>query len=170
MKRKDIRQDTIPRILIHGLPDFEYDRARSTVAKQYGFRYYRVAGCVMSRRLLDSVIRENERTYKKLDARFGMNWGRLFDARVDTMYELQMEVEDLVRKEPHIVAKDQELGKEDDRLLFRIDPIGNGRQFTVWAYGWVKEDGEYVQIAYFKMNVDLNNGVISAISTSRERL
>lgn len=80
-------KDTVLRMLTYGLPDFEQERAMNTVAAGFGFCYYRVAGCVASQRLIDSVEKQNAITWNKVAQQFGKDWEEHFAILVDTMYK-----------------------------------------------------------------------------------
>jgi hypothetical protein len=67
-------KDTTLKILIWGLPDFYQQRAMEAVAKNYGFEYRSIAGCVISKSLEDSALKINERSFEILQGKFGNNW------------------------------------------------------------------------------------------------
>lgn len=152
---KSTNVDTTLQILTHGLPDREQQRAMNSVAKKYGFRYYGVAGCIVSEHLLDSVNKENERVYKILEQRFGKDWLLTFATEVDTMERLQAQVEELVKKENYIVDKENELEKDGNGLYYLIDPTDKQNVFAVKAYGWGQWNGETELIVYYKLTVNL---------------
>jgi hypothetical protein len=93
--------DTTLKILIYGLQDREQLRAMDTMASKYGFRFYAVAGCVISKLLLDSLNKQNKKVYAVLEQRFGRNWKLTFSTEVDSMRNLQKQVEVLLKKSLH---------------------------------------------------------------------
>jgi hypothetical protein len=162
--------DTTLTILTYGLPNMDYERARSTVAKKYGFQYYGVAGCVVSEKLIDSVKKENKRVYKILEGRFGENWKETFEKQVDTMQILQLQVEELVKKETYIVSKEKELVKAGNGLYYAIDPVDKQNIFAVKAYGWGTGNGEAELLIYYKLTVDLTKKTVTKNSDVVEKL
>ena len=58
--------------LLIGLPDD--NRAKNILSKMYGFQYYPVGGCVVSKKLRDSVNLVNKTTNEILVKKFGTNW------------------------------------------------------------------------------------------------
>ena len=56
--------------LLTGLPDDT--RTKNIVAKMYGFQYYPVGGCVVSKKLRDSVNLVNKTTNEILVKKFGI--------------------------------------------------------------------------------------------------
>lgn len=162
--------DTTLKILIYGLPNMEQRRAMNTVAKKYGFTYFAVAGCIISEKLSDSVRKENKRVYEILERRFGNNWRPTFAAEVDTMQQLQQQVEALVKKEQYIINKESELEKDGNGLEYLIDPIAGQNTFDVKAYGWEQCNGETELVIYYKMTVDLSKKAVIKNSEVVERL
>jgi hypothetical protein len=162
-------KDTVLRMLTYGLPDFEKGRAMNTVAAGFGFRYYRVAGCVVSERLIDSVQKENAVTCSKLAQRFGKDWGKRFAILVDTKYQKQSAVEVLVRRHPAIIAKEKALEKVGDGLQFEIDRRPGTDLYDVSGYSWGNWNGDTTLVVYYKVTVDLHaNAILSLQSTFKK--
>lgn len=173
----DIPKDTVVRILTYGLPNWTRDRASNVVAIKYGFQYYAVAGCVVTKDLTDSVKRENDIALRILEKRLGKNWEKRFEEDVDKMIARLDEVEKLVRKERYIIDKEQELEKDQKELQFLIAALPlplrqkeheSGhicQQFDVKAYGW---EGDAC-IMYYRMQVELDRKNVKLISSKPER-
>jgi hypothetical protein len=100
--------DTTLKILIYGLQDREQLRAMDTMASKYGLRFYAVAGCVISKLLLDSLNKQNKKVYTVLEQRFGRNWKLTFSTEVDSMRNLQKQVEVLLKKEARLLDKEND--------------------------------------------------------------
>jgi hypothetical protein len=162
--------DTSLRILIYGLYEREQDRAMNTVAQKYDFRYYHVAGCVISEHLLDSVNKENKRIYKILEQRFGKNWRFTFAEEVETMENLQEQVETLVKKESYITVKENELEKDGNGLDYSIDPIEGQKTFAVKAYGWGQWHDKTELVIYYQLTVNLTKKTVVKNSDVIEKL
>jgi len=162
--------DTSLKILTYGLPSKEGTRAMNTVAKQYGFRYYPVAGCIISKSLLDSVNRENKKVYEILEKRFGSNWRSTFSKQVDSMEHQQICVEELVKKQDYIIAKQKELEKDGNGLDYKIQPTDKQKIFTVKVYGWRLWNGKTELLAYYTLTVDLSRKLVIKNSEEIEKL
>ncbi len=162
--------DTSLKILVYGLPDREQRRAMNTVAKKYDFHYFPVAGCVVSEHLLDSVNKENKKVYEILEKKFGKNWRLTFAAQVDTMKNLQKQVEELVKKESYITDKENQLEKDDNGLDYLIEPIVGHETFGVKAYGWGQWNGKTELVIYYKLTVDLTKKTVIKNSDVIEKL
>lgn len=162
--------DTSLKILTYGLPSKEGTRAMNTVAKQYGFRYYPVAGCVISKSLLDSVNKENKKVYEILEQRFGNNWRLTFAEQVDSMEHQQMHVEELVMKQDYIIAKQKDLRKDGNGLDYKIQPTDKQNIFTVKAYGWGIGNSEKELLVYYTLTVDLSRKLVIKNSEEMEKL
>ena len=67
-------QDTTVRILIWGLPDLDQRRVMFAEAKKYGFEYYPICGCVISKKLSDSAYEVNRKSIEILNKRLGTDW------------------------------------------------------------------------------------------------
>jgi hypothetical protein len=73
-ENKISNKDTALKILIWGLPDRDQEIAMELAAKNFGFEYHRIGGCIISKNLYDSALKVNEKSSKILQARFGNNW------------------------------------------------------------------------------------------------
>lgn len=67
--------------LLKGLPDD--NRAKNIIANMYGFEYLNVGGCVVSKKLNDSINVVNKATNEILVKKFGKNWRWKFEERVE---------------------------------------------------------------------------------------
>ncbi len=76
-----IPKENKPKWLLTGFP--ADNRAKNVIAKMYGFQYYSVGGCVVSKKLRDSVNRVNKFTNEMLIKKFGKKWRLKFEERVE---------------------------------------------------------------------------------------
>jgi hypothetical protein len=147
----------------------ELERARDVVAKKYGFRFFAVAGCMVSRQLMDSVEKENAATYAILEKRLGKDWEKRFDKEVKRVKEIQYRIEALAMKETYIIAKQEELAEHNNSLYFLITPLPDSREWEVKAYGW--ETGAYTEkLIFYKMKADLRRKKIVLLSSEVEKM
>ncbi len=66
--------------LLSGLPDDHTNE--NLIAKLYGFQFVDMGGCVVSKKLRDSIRMENKKLSEMLTNKFGKNWRIDFDKRV----------------------------------------------------------------------------------------
>jgi len=166
---RDIRNDTTPTILTYGFRIMELERARNVVAQKYGFRFFTVAGCIVTQQLMDSINKENDATYAILEKQLGKNWEKRFDNEVEKVKKIQYRIEALAMKEAYIIARQQELAKHNNNLYFLITPLPNSREWEVKAYGWETE--EYTeQMIFYKMKADLRRKKIELLSSKVEKM
>ncbi len=158
------------RILTYGLPDFTRQHARQVVARRYGFEFYAVAGCVVSKGLIDSVKEHNDQVYAALGSKHGKNWRDLFKEEVEGVFQQEQQVEDLLRRERYIRAKEQELAQAGNGLYFLIEPTRQAGLFEVKAHGWGEWKGNSEQVVYYKLQVNLHQKQVSLISSQIELL
>lgn len=165
---KQMNVDTTLKILTYGLPDDEQQAAMNAVAKKYGFHYFQVAGCVISKNLVDSADKENNRVYEILRQKFGKDWQSIFETEVATMIRLQANAEELVKDENYIIDKEKELDKDGNRLYYLIDPAEEQNLFTVKVYGMGLWNRESQPVLYYNLLVDLKNKRVTIKSSMLE--
>ena len=61
---------------------------------------------MVTQELRDSVKKENEKTCKLIEQEYGKAWEKRFDAAVEAEYEIEMQIDSLVKKQPYIASKD----------------------------------------------------------------
>lgn len=67
--------------LLTGLPD---DHTKeNAIAKFYGFQFEDIGGCVVSKKLRDSINLINKKTNDNLTKKFGKYWRRDFEACIE---------------------------------------------------------------------------------------
>ncbi|MET0300697.1 MAG: hypothetical protein ABW036_13075 [Flavitalea sp.] len=88
----EITKDSLLTMLSYGLPARGiYGETVHQVALKYGFRYYAVAGCVVTEQLVDSVRKENEKVSMKIAVMHGINWKEQFEKDVQVQLEINKE-------------------------------------------------------------------------------
>ncbi len=159
-------KDTTLKILTYGLPDMNESHARNSIARKYGFSYYAVAGCVVSKELRDSILQENKKGYDILSKKFVKDWRSKFEEEVDTMRKLQPEIEKIVKKAKFIIEKEEVLNKENNCLYYDIDITPQKNIFTVKAYGWGKLNDIEEMLVYYIVSVDTITKSVKLISST----
>ncbi len=123
------QQYTPLKVLVWGLPSSQENIAGG-VAKKYGFEYYGVGGCVISRELEDSVQKHNDSVYAILAQRHGKDWQERFQEDIDNIQRHKDEVKALLLKEPLVAAIGTRLV-----LYMEIEPAADMDTCKVTVFG-----------------------------------
>jgi hypothetical protein len=70
-----------------GLPNLEWENPMAEAAKNFGFSYYRVAGCVMPEDFRKHIDKHNKKLEKKLEIKY-TGWQQKFHAECDRLHIL----------------------------------------------------------------------------------
>jgi hypothetical protein len=158
-----VQKDSTLKMLTYGLPSMEGERVRDAVAKKYGFKYFAVAGCLVTGELLDSVHKENEKVKAVLRDRLGKNWEEDFRKEVDKLMVKQEQVFKLVKMRPDIITREKELNRTDKYLDFSIDYGKNPNSFYITAIENEYEQSKFREIIFKKFLIDLNSNSLTTI-------
>lgn len=85
--------DTSLQLLSYGLQRPWHQNARTLVAEKYGFSYKTIAGCVVTKELVDSANRRNMTVRKKLEQRYGHDFWARFEKEVKAEMQRQQSAE-----------------------------------------------------------------------------
>ena len=114
---KVANKDTALKILIWGLPSRDQQIAMEAVAKNYGFEYRRIAGCIISKNLEDSAQKINEKTSEILQAKFGNDWKIQIERKI---HEIRDSIsQDRVNRDS---SKAEVIGADGKTVDFSKDP------------------------------------------------
>lgn len=151
-------RDTSLKILSTGVPDLEGGVQLNAVAKNYGLKYCSV-GCVDSQSLSDSIQRENARTYKTLEMRYGSKWRVKLSDEIDSLNSIKNQYSDLIATK---IPK-------DSIFYFLISHFNEKNVYEVKAY---KPDtlSDNRLIVYYKITIDIKKGSILQASKTFEKL
>jgi len=108
-----------------------------------------------SNKLANSIIKENNITYEKLNQRYGKDWKVKFNSEIDLIRHLLDKVEYIIRKEPYIINKNKDLEKNGDGLNYDIYSL-TSNIFSVKAYSWGTWNGQNRLLIYYKITIDLS--------------
>lgn len=142
------------KILVYGLSAPIHSQVASIVAKEYGFSYYTVAGCIVTQELLDSVEVENKKSYEILGKRFGDNWREAFDEKVENMIAKYKRVSELVYSKSYVKELEQRLTNQNKYLEIDIQPVSNSTSFKVNLFEWEYVNDSSRQKLYYNLIVD----------------
>jgi hypothetical protein len=94
-EKVDLKETKISKTwLLYGMP--ESIAAKNFIAKEYGFVYKQVAGCVVDNISTDSFDFENKNLDSLLKIDFGNNWQIEFDAKVKNVEKQSAEAQSLL--------------------------------------------------------------------------
>jgi len=154
------------RLLTYGEPpDMERQSAENVIAEKWGIEYFGVAGCVVSKELIDSVNKHNKEVNVLINNKYGKSWQNIFNKEVEEELIKQKVASSLINKEKIIINKQNELEMEGNGLHYRFQPI-NKNEYKVSASGWgkIKERDEYV--SYFRYLVNIEDKKVKLMSDS----
>lgn len=155
-KSKDLNYDKDAEyaLLTYGLPDFEKVNARIVVAKKWRINFKRVAGCVVTKELLDSINTHNDSVNTLIAKRYGKDWNVDFNKEVDSEYVKESEVSKIINDIEIIKKRDSLMAKEGNGLYYRMEPVKNTNTYHVSVEGWGSVDSTFEMVSYFRLEVD----------------
>jgi hypothetical protein len=146
--------DTSPAILISGLGDMARDDIQNRIAKKYGFKFLRIGGCVISKKLSDSMRLHNEMLYKKLEEVHGKGLRDKIFREADLLASLQYQVEYVLNHDPEIIRKNFAFGKGEYEMFYEIDLHAKKHFLSIQAYDWSEISGEFQKRIYYTLSID----------------
>lgn len=167
-KQKKIQFDTNNklRLLTYGEPpNMERQIAENVIADKWGIEYFRVAGCVVTQELIDSVARHNKEVEAFIENKYGKSWQTTFDKEVEEELIKQRIASSLLDKENIIISKRNELEKEGNGLHYHFHPI-NKSEYKVSSTGWGQINGKDEYVSYFRYLVNIENKEVKLTSDS----
>jgi len=123
------KKDSLLRVLTYGLSPWR-GAADVWIAKQYGFCYYPVSGCIVTKELKDSIDNENEKVYQVLARQYGPGWKQAYTRKVDSLSALFEQVKEVVKSQSNI----QQAGHLHDTLYYHVAPADSTHVFDVQAF------------------------------------
>ncbi len=140
------------------------ENASYIVANKWGFRDKRIAGCVVTKALVDSVKEHNNQVNKALTAKFGKDWHAKFDKEVEDEFTTEKKAIALLNQQTTTIQKRKGLEKEGNGLSFHLDLTGKNSVYTANAIGWGKVNGKDGYVSYYKYLINLNNSKVTLLS------
>lgn len=140
------KKDSLQRVLTYGISQLSGGAAEVFVAKQYGFCYYPVTGCVLTKELLDSIDKENKKVYQTLAEEYGTNWKQQYTQKVDSLSGLLKQVKEIISNEPLV---QQISNQHSGGLYYHIIPADTANIFDVQAFSADTSNLSYT----FKVNI-----------------
>jgi hypothetical protein len=143
--------------LTYGMPDFDRQNAEYIIAKRWRMKYYRVADCMVTTQLQDSVEKHNKAIDSIAIRLFGKNWQHKFENEVNAEFEIEQKIIKLLSALPYVRSKNEELEKEGNGLHFITTPANKIGLNNVSIEGWGKVHGRDKWVSYYRLSVNLSN-------------
>lgn len=140
------------RWLTYGEPGGE--EVKNFVAQKWGIELYPVAGCVVTRELIDSVTQQNKKVDSRLIKKFGSDWGVRFDKDIESEFLNQQIVYDLILQADFLKKNIIRLEEDGNAWISQITPIPNSTAYKVTIKGLIPIDGKSEFVTFYKLSVD----------------
>jgi hypothetical protein len=141
-------------LLTYGMPDFDRQNSRNVIAEKWGIKFFGVAGCMVTEKLLDSVKTVNKIVNKNIEDKFGKNWEDKFEKEVDAEFENEKKITAILDKVDFIKKKDDQMTLEGNGLHYYMKPIENSKTYNVSVEGWGTIDNKDAWVSYYRMTVN----------------
>jgi len=151
--------------LTYGLPPTEvHQNATKVVAARWGFTFRGVAGCMVTKKLADSVAAHNYIVNQIMVGKYGNDWYKKYDKEVTREQKKVQEMTNLVDKERYIINTRALLEKGGNGLHYLFKPTADTNRYTVIAEGWNLDTAKEAWITYYKLRVDYQLKTIDRLS------
>jgi len=142
------------RILTYGFPDNSDLNARNVIQQKWKIYDWPVAGCLVTKQLVDSVKRYNDSIYPLIAKKYGEDWEERFSTEVEELNVFMYGIEKEVMAFPIVVEKDKELYLEGNGLHCYIEPGSDSNTYSISIEGWAKIDGKSSWSRYYLYTYD----------------
>lgn len=166
--KKQDTTDTIFTLLTYGFMDRERQKANDIIAKTWGIRFYAVAGCLVTKDLIDSVKTNNDHVNKLIEKKYGANWQEKFEKEVNDEFKRGQKVTKILDKADIVKKKNDELGLKKDKLYYNMSPFENSGVYNVSVEGWGKIDNQDTKFSYYRMTVNYKTKQCELVSDKME--
>jgi hypothetical protein len=152
------------RLLVYGLPDFKRQNAENVTAQKWGIEFYSVAGCLVTKELVDSVEKHNNTVKPLIIKKYGKDWSDKFDKEVDVEFQTEKKVTALIDQLNYIKKRQAEMEKEGNGLHYIMTPVANSTKYNASIQGWGKWNGQDEWVTYYKLLVDYKAKSVKLLS------
>ena len=130
----------------YGLPNFEKAYAKEKAARQFGFYFNHVAGCVVSDKTVDRINKHNKKVNRILSSKIGHSWKNIVYDLTDSIYTIDTTLITNTYLNKEVIDA---IMKLDDELKapfeFRVTPTADPAIFFIDAFiinteGWIVTD------------------------------
>lgn len=138
-----------------GLLDYSRQEVMDRIARKYGFVFFSVSGCEVTKEMREKVKQHNEEVKAALSKEHGEGWWDRFQKEVNDILTARFNAEKLVRSQDEVINKTRELNSIKKDLLLYSEERGNGK-YLIRVLGM--ENGE--ARVYYTYLVDLKNETV----------
>jgi hypothetical protein len=117
---------TLKKYLIYGMPN-DITIAKY-VAKEYGFIYLRVAGCIVTDSIINHCNKANKRITKEIGEIYGKNWKEKYDEKVINLEIKYTEAKEILLTNSACKARQQELESKGYRVWQELIDVDINQQ------------------------------------------
>lgn len=156
-------------ILTRGFADSEMQNALIVVAKKWGITYKRVGGCMVPKKIKDSMNTHNTIAYKNIEEKFGKDWEVEFYKEVETEYQRQSKIRVLLDSVDIIKTKQAEMKLEGNGLHYFMEPLNKSNNYMVWVNGWGKVNDADCWVTFYKYKVNYKKQKFKLIDSTIEK-
>jgi hypothetical protein len=142
------------RFLRYGLSNFYYEKSVELIGEKYNIESYRVAGCMITEKLLDSVSIENEKMWRMMDSLHGDGFEDRFHKDVIAQYKLIQESEDILESSPDFKKLYRRTKRKFGNPGQFLDSVATERNTYYWHVGTYNLDN-YKFVQRFRAVVNL---------------
>lgn len=164
----DSVEDTFT-LLTYGLPNGGRQNSEFVIARKWKIRFYAVAGCVVSAKLVDSVNKINSAVYKNIEQKHGKNWIDKFNEEVDEELVKEQNITEILNEANFIKKRNRRMSLRGNRLDYFMKPIDNTDEYNVSVQGWGRLNGRSEWVTYFRMQVNYKTKNTILLSDKIER-
>lgn len=153
-----IVNDTTPAIWISGLPDAEEIASRNAVARKYGFHFEHKFGCVVTRKIRESIHRHNQVVKAQVDEQLGYGWESKFYDQVDIMKEILHNLNEILQHNKALEEKNRSIGKTES-IYYELLPSSSRNHIVISACETKELDRKLYKYEYYQALIDGEGGI-----------
>ena len=154
-------------IHIFGLANFGAERSRARVARRWGFSYRAIAGCVVTKELMDSAARHNSVVETALAQKHGAGWKARFENEVESAGAFDTIIQKAALQNPVIATAQRVLDGAGKSLLFEPGEVRADGRVEVYAYAYDDWQGRPSFVTQYTLRVDTSNGHADVVNDNR---
>ena len=138
-----------------GLPDYARQATLDRIAQKYGFEFFPVAGCEVTKDMLENVNQHNDEVKATLVRKHGEGWWDRFQKEVNEILNAKFQAEKMVRSQDVVINKSRELNSIQKVIQLFTEEKGNGK-YLVRVLGFENNS----ETIYYSYLVDLRNETV----------
>jgi len=161
------KADTPLEIYTYGFASNGAGRSRACVARRWGFTYRTIAGCVVTKELVDSAAKHNSEVEKALAQKHGPDWKGRFESEVAEAITLDTMIQKAALQNSTIATAQKALDSAGKSFLFEPGEKSSDGRIEVYAYAYDEWKGKPAFVTYFTLWVDTSVGQADVVNSNR---